>query len=164
MRTFLFTVFGGCGRTIIRLELKEDNTFKLRYFHHWMGSERKEVIVSGSFLKLNDNFFLLSDDKEEIKNEVTYHLIIYPFTQMLYNLPFIHTAELMDAGMLCGTFDVFNAYLIPIVHRGTEMEVYPKDPTTLLEVPDDTIDATWEEGYYQRLRCLQKTHHRRRSI
>jgi len=63
---FKHCITGGCGSTVINLQL-QDNKFKILFKDHWMGSDKLDIIINGTYANNdNNNYYFL--DTTEILN------------------------------------------------------------------------------------------------
>lgn len=99
--TFDYCAQGGCGKTKLNLELKEDNKCFLSYNQHWMGSKKIEFEMSGKYQKVNDQLTIISFDTQKNKlMTCIFHLVTFP-DKIIVDTDFEGTREFLHADWAC---------------------------------------------------------------
>ncbi|AYV76106.1 MAG: hypothetical protein Terrestrivirus4_154 [Terrestrivirus sp.] len=84
-----YLLTGGCGTTKVQIDMSDENEFKMEYYSHWMGSEKKTIKIKGTFANdvslfkdykmysLHPEFFKLNDANYPVnETEINLSIII----------------------------------------------------------------------------------------
>jgi len=44
-----YLLTSGCGTTKVQIDMSDENEFKMEYYSHWMGSEKKTIKIKGTY-------------------------------------------------------------------------------------------------------------------